>query len=99
MVRSEEQLRVGTETAAATRVRVVKYVVTEEVQVTVPLRREEIRIEEVPIDAADAEPTRRSLAPTGTPPGRRPGARHAQPARDAAAGCPRRSCCTARSRW
>jgi hypothetical protein len=54
MVRSEERLRVGTETTAVTRVRVVKYVVTEEVQVTVPLRREEIRIEEVPLDAPDA---------------------------------------------
>jgi len=53
MVRSEEQLRVGTERVAATRVRLVKYVVTEEVQITVPIRREEIRVEEVPIDAVD----------------------------------------------
>ncbi len=53
MVRSEEQLRVGTEQVAATRVRIVKYVVTEEVQVTVPIRREEIRVEEVPVDAVD----------------------------------------------
>ncbi len=53
MVRSEERLRVGTEQVAATRVRLVKYVVTEEVQITVPIRREEIRVEEVPIDAAD----------------------------------------------
>jgi stress response protein YsnF len=53
MVRSEEQLRVGTEQVAATRVRIVKYVVTEEVQLTVPIRREEIRVEEVPLDAAD----------------------------------------------
>lgn len=53
MVRSEEQLRVGTERVAATRVRLVKYVVTEEVQITVPIRREEIRIEEVPVDAVD----------------------------------------------
>jgi stress response protein YsnF len=53
MVRSEERLRVGTEQVAATRVRIVKYVVTEEVQVTVPIRREEIRVEEVPLDAAD----------------------------------------------
>jgi stress response protein YsnF len=53
MVRTEEQLRVGTERVAATRVRLVKYVVTEEVQITVPIRREEIRVEEVPIDAAD----------------------------------------------
>lgn len=50
MTRSEEQLRVTTERYAAKRVRVVKYVVTEEVQVTVPIRREEIRIEEVPLD-------------------------------------------------
>ncbi len=50
MTRSEEQLRVTTERYAAKRVRVVKYVVTEEVQVTVPIRREEIRIEEIPLD-------------------------------------------------
>ena len=53
MVRSEEQLRVGTERVAATRVRLVKYVITEEVQITVPIRREEIRVEEVPLDAVD----------------------------------------------
>ncbi|MGY1727698.1 PRC and DUF2382 domain-containing protein [Geodermatophilus sp. SYSU D01062] len=53
MTRSEEQLRVGTEQVAATRVRLVKYVVTEEVQVTVPIRREEIRVEHVPLDAPD----------------------------------------------
>jgi uncharacterized protein (TIGR02271 family) len=52
MTRSEEQLRVATERYAAKRVRVVKYVVTEEVQITVPIRREEIRIEEVPLDDA-----------------------------------------------
>ncbi len=55
MIRNEEQLRVGTERVAATRVRLVKYVVTEEVQITVPIRREEVRIEEVPIDSADDE--------------------------------------------
>lgn len=53
MVRSEEQLRVGTEQVAARRMRVVKYVVTEEVQISVPIRREEIRIEEVPQGALD----------------------------------------------
>ena len=52
MTRSEEQLRVTTERYAAKRVRVVKYVVSEEVTVTVPIRREEIRIEEVPLDDA-----------------------------------------------
>lgn len=55
MVRSEEQLRVGTEQVAARRMRVVKYVVTEEVQISVPIRREEIRIEEVPLDALDTD--------------------------------------------
>ena len=55
MVRSEEQLRVGTERVAARRMRVVKYVVTEEVQISVPIRREEIRIEEVPLDAPDTD--------------------------------------------
>jgi stress response protein YsnF len=53
MTRSEERLRVGTERIATTRARLVKYVVTEEVQITVPIRREEIRIEEVPLDAVD----------------------------------------------
>ena len=55
MVRSEEQLRVGTEQVSATRFRLVKYVVTEAVQITVPIRREEIRVEEVPLDAADSD--------------------------------------------
>jgi uncharacterized protein (TIGR02271 family) len=54
MVRSEEQLRVGTERVAARRVRLVKYVVTEEVQVTVPLRREEVRLEELPVEGEPA---------------------------------------------
>ena len=53
MTRSEEQLRVSTERVATTRTRLVKYVVTEEVQITVPVRREEIRIEEVPLDGPD----------------------------------------------
>jgi stress response protein YsnF len=76
MVRSEERLRVGTETTAATRVRVVRYVVTAEVQVTVPLRREEIRVEEVPLDAPDVADE--SLAGLG---------RHAaEPARGTTAG-------------
>jgi uncharacterized protein (TIGR02271 family) len=52
MTRSEEQLRVGTEQVATSRARLVKYVVTENVQITVPIRREEIRIEQAPIDEA-----------------------------------------------
>ena len=65
MTRSEEQLRVTMERYAAKRVRVVKYVVTEEVQVTVPIRREEIRIEEIPL--GDGAPTTAgALDTTGT---------------------------------
>jgi stress response protein YsnF len=55
MTRSEEQVRVGTERVATTRARLVKYVVTEDVQITVPIRREEIRIEQVPLDFAGDE--------------------------------------------
>jgi stress response protein YsnF len=68
MTRSEEQLVVGTERVATTRARLVKYVVTEEVQITVPIRREEIRVEQVPIDAADEGPGESLLAerPAGT---------------------------------
>jgi hypothetical protein len=65
MTRSEEQLRVGTERVATTRARLVKYVVTEEVQITVPIRREEIRIEHVPIDAADDGPGETLLTDQG----------------------------------
>src|SRR5215212_6150648 len=45
--RSEEQLRVGT--ASPERGRLRKYVVTEEVQHTVPVRREEVRVEREPV--------------------------------------------------
>jgi stress response protein YsnF len=67
MVRSEEQLRVDTEQVAARRVRLVKYVVTEQVQLTVPIRREEIRVEEVPLEGPGAEPGE-SLVPAGAAP-------------------------------
>jgi stress response protein YsnF len=66
MTRSEEQLRVGTERVATTRARLVKYVVTEEVTLTVPIRREEIRVEQVPVDAPDPVPGE-SLAPDAGP--------------------------------
>ncbi|MGY1640306.1 YsnF/AvaK domain-containing protein [Geodermatophilus sp. SYSU D00703] len=66
MTRSEEQLRVGTERVATTRARLVKYVVTEEVTLTVPIRREEIRVEQVPVDAPDPVPGE-SLAPDRGP--------------------------------
>jgi stress response protein YsnF len=49
MTRSEEQLRVRTESQAVGRVRLRKHIVTEYQQVTVPVRREEIRLEQEPI--------------------------------------------------
>ncbi|HVK34677.1 MAG TPA: PRC and DUF2382 domain-containing protein [Microlunatus sp.] len=53
MTVSEEQLRVGTERREAGRARLRKYVVTEHVTQTVPVQREEVRIEREPIGAAD----------------------------------------------
>ncbi len=49
MTRSEEQLRVGTERVQTGRARLRKYVVTEDVTTTVPVSREEVRIEREPI--------------------------------------------------
>jgi uncharacterized protein (TIGR02271 family) len=49
MTRSEEELRVGTTQRESGRVRLRKYVVTENVQQTVPVRREEVRLEREPI--------------------------------------------------
>lgn len=49
MTRSEEELRVGTTASERGRARLRKYVVTEEVQQTVPVRREEVRVEREPI--------------------------------------------------
>jgi uncharacterized protein (TIGR02271 family) len=59
MTRSEEELRVGTRQRESGRARLRKYIVTEEVQKTVPVQREEVRIEREPItdsnrDAATA---------------------------------------------
>jgi uncharacterized protein (TIGR02271 family) len=61
MTRSEEELHVGTARRERGRVRLRKYVVTEEVRRTVPVQREEARIEREPItdeniDAAMAGP-------------------------------------------
>jgi len=49
MTRSEERVRAGTETVAAGRARLRKYVVTDQEQVTVPVTREEVRVEREPI--------------------------------------------------
>ncbi len=49
MTRSEEQLRVGTTSEEVGRARLRKYVVTENVSTTVPVSREEVRVEREPI--------------------------------------------------
>lgn len=49
MTVSEERLNVGTERREAGRARLRKYVVTEDVQTTVPVTREEVRLEREPI--------------------------------------------------
>ncbi|MCT2591604.1 PRC and DUF2382 domain-containing protein [Streptomyces sp. N2-109] len=53
MTRSEERMHVGTERYEAGRARLRKYVVTEEVQQTVPVRHEEVRIEREPVTEAN----------------------------------------------
>jgi uncharacterized protein (TIGR02271 family) len=55
MTRSEEELRVGTAERETGRARLRKYVVTEEVQQTVPVRREKVRLEREPITDANAD--------------------------------------------
>jgi uncharacterized protein (TIGR02271 family) len=55
MTRSEEELRVGTAQRERGRARLRKYVVTEEVQQTVPVQREEIRVEREPITDANVD--------------------------------------------
>jgi uncharacterized protein (TIGR02271 family) len=49
MTRSEERLKVGTRKEEAGRARLRKYVVTENVSQTVPVSREEVRVEREPI--------------------------------------------------
>ena len=55
MTRSEEELRVGTERREAGRARLRKYVVTETEQRTVPVRREEVRVEREPITEGNVD--------------------------------------------
>ncbi|MER5994580.1 YsnF/AvaK domain-containing protein, partial [Streptomyces viridosporus] len=53
MTRSEEQMHVSVERHESGRARLRKYVVTEEVQQTVPVRHEEVRVEREPITDAN----------------------------------------------
>ena len=62
MTRSEEELRVGTETRERGRARLRKYVVTEAQQVTVPVQREEVRVEREPITDANLDAATRGPA-------------------------------------
>jgi uncharacterized protein (TIGR02271 family) len=55
MTRSEEELHVGTTQRESGRARLRKYVVTENVQQTVPVQREEVRVEREPITDANRD--------------------------------------------
>jgi uncharacterized protein (TIGR02271 family) len=55
MTRSEEELRVSTTERERGRVRLRKYVTTEQVQQTVPVRREQVRVEREPITDANLD--------------------------------------------
>jgi uncharacterized protein (TIGR02271 family) len=57
MTRSEEEVTVGKTAREAGRARLKKYVVTEEVQETVPVQREEVRVEREPVTDANADQT------------------------------------------
>ena len=56
MTRSEERLVASTEVYETGRARLRKYVVTEDVQITVPIRREGIRLEREPIEEGSRPP-------------------------------------------
>src|SRR5215216_323607 len=55
MTRSEEELRVGTTQRERGRVRLRRYVTTEQVQQTVPVQREQVRVEREPITDANLD--------------------------------------------
>lgn len=57
LTRSEEQVNVGTERHESGRVRLRKYVVTENVTQTVPVSHEEVRVEREPVTNADRDAT------------------------------------------
>ena len=55
MTRSEEELSVGTTERESGKARLRKYVVTEDVEKTVPVRREEVRVEREPITEGNVD--------------------------------------------
>jgi stress response protein YsnF len=55
MIRSEEEVHIGTRRRATSRARLKKYVVTEQVKKVVPVQREEVRVEYDPADGEARE--------------------------------------------
>ena len=55
MTRSEEELHVGTEQVPVGRARLRKHIVSEQVQTTVPVQREQVRVEREPITDANID--------------------------------------------
>jgi len=55
MTRSEEELHVGTQRTEAARVRLRKYVTTEQVTKTVPVQKEHVRLEREPVTEANRD--------------------------------------------
>lgn len=55
MTRSEEELRVGKTSQEAGRARLRKFVVTEQVQQTIPVQREEVRVEREPVTGGNLD--------------------------------------------
>ena len=53
MVRSEEEVSVGTRRRVSGKARLKKYVVTEHVQKVVPVQREEVRVEFEPAEGEE----------------------------------------------
>ncbi|MCM0676133.1 YsnF/AvaK domain-containing protein [Micromonospora phytophila] len=61
LIRSEERLRVGTESQPAGKARLRKYVVSENVHTTVPVEHDEVYVEREPIAARDARGVRADI--------------------------------------
>jgi hypothetical protein len=70
MIRSEEEVQVGTRRRVSGKARLKKYVVTEHVQKVVPVQREEVRVEFEPAEgeAADGEPVEQGRVEQGRGP-------------------------------
>jgi stress response protein YsnF len=64
MTRSEEEVHIDTRMRPRERVRIKKYVVTDHVKKTVPVRREEVRLEREPPEPPPDEPATARDAPT-----------------------------------